>query len=299
MTQTQTSPQGSAPGVGTRFRGLALSATRAGIVVLDRVAPPLAARWALDLWCTLPDNAGRRRDERPAGGVVSHLRRDAGSPLAVEVWGAGPPVYLAHGWGGWRGQLGAFVTPLVDAGHKVVAFDAPGHGDSAPGSLGKRRGNAAEFAQALVDVIAEHGAAAGVVAHSLGGATAALAVRDGAPVTSLVLIAPSPDFIRMTDVFAAQLGYGDGTKRHFLARLAALAKRPVSDFDMTAGADPGTRSLIVHDRLDKEVPYDDGLRLARAWPSAQFVTTEGLGHQRILQDVEVIDRVCRFIAQPG
>ena len=292
MTRTSSSVRSSADGAGARAK---LAAMRGAFAVLDRVASPLAARWALDIWCTLPKQPGLRRDERPGGGVRLDLLRSGGTRLAVETWGEGPPVYLAHGWGGWRGQLGAFIRPLVEAGNRVVAFDAPGHGDSAPGSLGKGRGNATEFARALEDVIDAHGPAAGVVAHSLGGAAASLAIHDGAPVARLALVAPSPDFIRMTDALAARLGYGDETKRRFLALLEWRAHRPLADFDMTARSEPGAPSLIVHDRLDKEVPYDDGARLAGAWPSAEFVTTEGLGHQRILRDAAVIERICRFV----
>jgi len=230
------------------------------------------------------------------GGAVSTLVGRGRTRLAVETWGDGPPVYLVHGWGGWRGQLGSFVAPLVAAGHRVVGFDAPGHGDSAPGVLGARRGNAAEFAQALTDVVAAHGPAAGVIAHSLGGATAALAVHDGAPVARLAVIAPSPDLIRMTEGLSVHLGYGAQTHQRFLAQLAARAERPLADFDMTTLDVRGTPALIVHDRLDKEVPYADGARLAAAWPRAEFVTTEGLGHQRILHDPAVIERVARFVA---
>jgi pimeloyl-ACP methyl ester carboxylesterase len=48
-------------------------------------------------------------------------------------------------------------------------------------------------------------------------------------------------------------------------------------------------TMVVHDRLDKEVPYDEGAKLGTTWPSAELVTTEGLGHQRILRDPEVIN----------
>ena len=55
-------------------------------------------------------------------------------------------------------------------------------------------------------------------------------------------------------------------------------------------------TLIMHDSGDKEVAYAEGLRLAAAWPAAEFVTTSGLGHQRILTDRAVVDEVCRFVA---
>jgi hypothetical protein len=47
--------------------------------------------------------------------------------------------------------------------------------------------------------------------------------------------------------------------------------------------------------LDREVPHDDGQRLAAAWPGSELMTTSGLGHGRILGDASVIDAVVRFV----
>ena len=97
-----------------RIRGLALHAgLRANLAVLQVVAPSRADKLAFDLWCTLPPGSGRRRDHRPFPGDVVRLDVPRGGMAVAEVWGEGPAVYLMHGWGGWRGQLGAFVEPLL------------------------------------------------------------------------------------------------------------------------------------------------------------------------------------------
>ena len=117
------------------YAGLAWLRTVFG--VLQVVAPDAADRKALDVWCTLPPGARRRaHDHRPGGGEVVRLATARGGDAVAEVWGEGPVVLLVHGWGGWRGQLGRFVAPLVDAGHRVVAVDAPGHGDAGAGFMG-------------------------------------------------------------------------------------------------------------------------------------------------------------------
>ena len=274
-----------------------LLALRAAFAVLDRTAPEVGARWALRIWCTLPATAGRRRDERPRAGTRADVLLPDGGRLAVETWGDDDdaPVYLAHGWGGWRGQLGAFVDPLVAAGRRVVAFDAPSHGDSSPGGLGPGRSTAVELADGLAAVAAVHGTPDAVIAHSLGCAAIALALHDGLPARRLALIAPSADPIGMTENLAAMLGYGERTKRRFLDRLEHLAGRPLSDFGLTTLSGTAPPTLIVHDRDDKEVPYTDGAGLAEAWPTAELVTTEGLGHQRILRDPAVVERLTRFL----
>lgn len=271
-----------------------VAAFRAAFAALERVAPGPGSRLAVNLWCTLPDNAGRRRDERPVPGVRS-MMDVAGRSVAVETWGEGPPVYLMHGWGGWRGQLGGFVNPLVEAGFRVIAFDVPGHGDSGPSGLGRGRGNGVEFIQAIQAVAAEFGDPLGVIAHSFGCATTATAIRDGLDVGRLICISPSVDPMTNVNTVARIFGIGPRTIGRMLARIERLAGRSFSDFDPRTV--PGKRppTLVIHDRQDKEVPYAEGKAFQESWPSAELVSTDGLGHQRILRDPQVIDRAVGFL----
>ncbi|WP_199521797.1 alpha/beta fold hydrolase [Jiangella anatolica] len=268
---------------------------------LERVAPAAGAGWAARLWCTLPNTGGRRRDDRPEPGERSSLTLPGGRVVAVESWGFGPPVYLMHGWGGWRGQLGGFVRPLTDAGRRVVAVDAPSHGESGPGRLGRGRATGVEFVEALTAAAGKHGKPAAVIAHSLGSAAAAVAVADGLPAARLALIAPSTNLSEGLALFQRTMGFGQRVGTRMVARLERLAGRPLADFDVTdlsrrTGAElPPT--LVVHDRRDKEVPYDDGAALAAAWPEAELASTDGLGHQRILRDPAVISLVVDYVTR--
>lgn len=269
-----------------------IRAIRAAFAVLERLTPRLGSRWALRLWSTLPGNAGRRRDERPSDGERSAVLLN-GRGVAVETWGSGEPVYLMHGWGGWRGQLGRFVEPLVAAGVRVVALDAPGHGDSEPGSLGPGRGNGAEFAEALRAVAAVHGSPHAVIAHSFGAATTATALHDGLDVDRLVFVAPGVDPLSYVRGLQRVYGFGPRTVEQMIIRIERLAGRSLSDFDPRTMI-TGRPTLIIHDRQDKESPYADGVSLAESWPNAELITTDGLGHQRILRDDEVIRNAVDF-----
>lgn len=278
-----------------RIQALRVAMIKKAFELGERVAPGQMSRWALDLWCTLPGNAGRRRDERPAPGLRSSVIMD-GRQLAVETWGTGSPVYLMHGWGGWRGQLGGFVRPLAESGYRVVALDAPSHGDSDPGSMGKGRGNGLEFARALSAVAAVHGRPEAVIAHSFGCATTAVAMRDGLDVGRLLLIAPSVEPTTYVRAVAKIFGFGPRTMDRLIDRIERLAERPLADFDPRTmpSAETLPPTLIIHDRRDKEIPYAEGEALAAGWPNAELITTDGLGHQRILRDAAVIDRVADF-----
>jgi pimeloyl-ACP methyl ester carboxylesterase len=221
---------------------------------------------------------------------VHRLAVPRGGTVVAEVWGDGPVVYLVHGWGGWRGQLGAFVAPLVEAGYRVVAADAPSHGDSGDGFLGTRRGTVMEMIETLEVVGREFGPGVGVVAHSLGCTVAGQVVAGGLQVERLVLIAPNHGFQDVLDQFVRVLRLSRRTADHLRDELEGITQRPLSAFDLDAlGADgsmPDT--LVVHDRADKETPYQVGAALAEAWPNACLVSTDGLGHQRILADAETV-----------
>lgn len=295
-----------------------LALVRARFAVLQTVSPRRAARLALDLWCTPPDGAGRRRDDRALAGALSTVTTSSGARVVVETWdpytasaddapvgaaghGTGSGVvYLAHGWGGRRGQLGAFVEPLRAAGHRVVAFDAPSHGDSGPGRLGPRRSTMPELADALAAVVREHGEATAVVAHSLGTATTVLAVRDGLPAGRLVLVAAIADVLGQLDGFADLLGLSRPTRALLQSRLSDLAGRPLPELDVrdTLRTHRVPPALVVHDRADKEVPYPVGAALAAAWPEGELLTTDGLGHHRLLRDPDVVRAVVEYVAPP-
>jgi pimeloyl-ACP methyl ester carboxylesterase len=207
-----------------------------------------------------------------------------GGTVAVEVWGKGPVVYLMHGWGGWRGQLGAFVEPLLAAGHRVVAVDAPGHGDADPGFMGAGKGTFVEFVEALDAAGREFGPAAGIIGHSLGSMVAAHVVRDGLPADRLVLIAPNHSFAEIVDQFTHALGLSARTRQQLVRALEEITIRPLGEFDLEPLGADGTMpaTLVMHDRDDKETPYRVGESVAASWPNARLVTSEGLGHQRIL-----------------
>jgi len=61
------------------------------------------------------------------------------------------------------------------------------------------------------------------------------------------------------------------------------------------GARTAQPTLIVHDRADRAAPHAAGEGLARALTGARLMTTEGLGHRRVLSDASVIDAVTRHL----
>ena len=117
--------------------------------VLERTAPWVGSRWAVELWCTPPvfESSLRMPPGVPPGRPVEAFWD--GHRVAGEEWGEGPPVYLVHGWGGQRAHLAIFVKPLVAQGFRVIAFDLPSHNESDRGALAPGRTTAIECADAI------------------------------------------------------------------------------------------------------------------------------------------------------
>jgi len=262
--------------------------------LLERAAPAIGARWAERLWMTLP------KPRRLAGPV------DRGAPFAVpvgggtvagQVWGDGPPVYLVHGWAGSGDQLAAFVGALAARGHRVVAFDAPSHGRSAPGRHGPRSSSIPEFVDALAAVAAVHGDPYAIVAHSMGALAAAAAVVDGLPAERLVLLAPMENPVAQARQLATALGFGERTRRRLIARVERRVGAPMRHFDLPAfgAAVAMPPTLLVHDRDDRSTPVEHAATIAAAWPGASLKVTAGLGHIRLLADPGVVTHVVEFV----
>lgn len=226
-----------------------------------------------------------------------------GHRVAGEQWGEGPPIYLVHGWGGQRAHLAVFVNPLVAAGYRVIAFDLPSHNESEPGALAPGRTTAIECADAIAAMIAAHGPAHAVVAHSLGANATVLAAAAGAPVGRLVFLAPMGEFPLYLDLFAARHGFGRRIRSGLHRRLEARIGRPLHETNLTW---TGRRAnypqlLLIHDPDDPDSPYAASERVATAWPGARLHTTRGLGrlaHYRILRHRPAIRAGLDFIGQP-
>lgn len=238
-----------------------------------------------------------RRPERERAILASGRRFTVDVPLRSPIWGGahtrvtawrwglGPAVLLVHGWEGRGSQLGSFVEPLVQAGLSVIAFDAPAHGDSPGHKL-----YLTDQADAIVAVAGHVGPLHAIVAHSFGAAATLLAhARGGIDASRNVMIAPNVLIDESFDRFARFVGL-DAADRTLLEHNVVRSSGVTLDalrVDRLAGTRDAAL-LVVHDREDKEVDYRHGERLADAWPNARFITTEGLGHRRILRDPGVI-----------
>lgn len=279
------------PGPSAKIRAL-----RLGLAGLAAVSPSLAARAVTRVWFTPPRRpiTAEERARLDAGAALD-LRVD-GRRVAAWSFGDGPTALLVHGWGGHAGQLLDFVAPLVDAGMRAVVLDGLGHGQSDPSPLGRRQGSFVDVARCMLAAAEQVGTPRAILAHSGGAISTNIALGRGLRTDRLVLLAPMARPLQYAAIFEGALGLSHDVVQRWRAHAERRVGFAWRDLDLTTAAAriELPPALVIHDRKDKEVPFTEGQAVAAAWPTADFVATVGLGHQRLLRDPDIIRHAVAF-----
>ncbi|GAB4196268.1 MAG: alpha/beta hydrolase [Wenzhouxiangellaceae bacterium] len=219
------------------------------------------------------------------------LTLDNGVAFESYCWGEGERcILLVHGWESKAAHFKILIDKLLARGYRVAAFDAPGHGLSA--------GNWSDILEYIKIIFAmerEYGPFYGAVGHSLGGLALTNAVKRGLQLQRAVVISAPTKFRAVIDKYAKiidlnrkmQLRLRESVKGYF-----GLGDELWNTFTAYKGLDQvQIAATIFHDEQDDEVLYVEGQCLAQAWPGATLVTTQGLGHRKIIKSDDVTEQI--------
>lgn len=260
---------------------------------------------------------GARRVPREVGYLQAArkkaLRTSAGE-LAAWEWGAAdaPLVGLMHGWEGHGAQLGAFAAPLVAAGFRVLAFDAPGHGDSPGEEL-----SVPSLARILTEIAASEGPWHAGIGHSMGAAAVASAADawasasvaaskstdagasacGGGAMRGLVLLAPPQSQLERLERVAARLELAPDVQAEFFAAVVRRTGATFDEADLRVVARRAPCPVCVfHDPADEDASFEKAQEVVGLWRGARLVPCPGRGHYRILATPEIVRQAVEFIA---
>ena len=139
-----------------------------------------------------------------------------------------------------------------------------------------------------------------MVAHSLGAVAAAHAAANGLPVQRLALLAPSPPPALFLQWFARSLRLPDSISQRMGSAIERVEGVPLARFDPAwLGPRLTLPTLVVHDEGDRVSPLAVGQRLSQAIAGAQLLTTQQLGHRRVLADAAVASAVVSHLRPSG
>jgi pimeloyl-ACP methyl ester carboxylesterase len=256
---------------------------------LSFVAPGIPARFYAKKFVT-PMRRPRPESEKKILARAGESGSFEGN--AYWAWGSGPTVLLVHGWQGRGAQLAAFVEPLVAAGHRVVCWDAPAHGES-PESYA----TVVAIGFALSRFARSQGNLHAIVAHSLGGLAASIAIQEGIQVSKLVLVASPSSMQRIFDRFTKLTRLSKRAARAFQNNVEIFAGRRVDQIDVHQLREISLlpQVLLIHSADDQDVPYAEVFGWQAIFPEAQVSEQKDLGHRRILKDPQVVREALAFL----
>jgi pimeloyl-ACP methyl ester carboxylesterase len=196
-------------------------------------------------------------------------------------WGEGPGVLMVHGWDGRGSQFHRLVAPIVAAGYRAIAFDAPAHGESAGLET-----NYFEYTDAVRHLLRGDAGmpVVKVIAHSFGAAATINAIDKEGLAPDLLLIAPALHLEEFLHASFQRHGIPFGLFREVIG---SLERRYGYDFHrdnpkrlIRRLAQP---CMILHDEFDRLVPIAQSRAAAQANPLVYLQPTRDLGHTRILK----------------
>jgi esterase/lipase len=212
--------------------------------------------------------------------------------VKVYSWGAGPNVLLVHGWSGRGVQLRSFIIPLVKKGYKVSLFDARAHGRSQG-----FRTDVVDFEILIRKIANAVGGIDSIIAHSLGGAASIRTVLDGLPVNKLVCIGTPASLDYLFENFSSYLQLpGNIEQKHKLMFEQKHGESIWMRYSLHQQVSQlMVEGLLIHDKMDPEVPIQCSQRLHRNWKKSRLLQTDGLANNTILDDPQVVDTAVNFI----
>jgi len=238
-----------------------------------------------------------RQNERAilASAVHKTLRNNA-VDVHTYQWGDGRrPVLLIHGWESRGSRFSPLVRQLVLDGFSPITFDLPGHGDS-----GGKTTTIIECKDICLELSKRFGEFEAVIAHSIGVLCAFYVIKNSVKSKRIVAIGGVAEFRYLIEKFCRTFKVPASVKLGLTRRVEGLFT-PIDNiwerFSVDYAAEQLTQPvLVVHDHDDEIVNFDQGEKIAASFNNqAQVLYTRGLGHKRVLADVQVVETVGQFL----
>ena len=267
---------------------IALTLFRARNRVMGTLLPGKAARSAQQLFLS-PRKFPLKDWEWEMEQQGRRIKLEQG--LSAISWGQSRrKILLVHGWESRATQMSGFVNALTEAGFQVIAIDGPAHGLSQG-----RKANPYLFSKAVLQACRELGPFEGIIGHSMGGNALATAIAEGLECPKVVLISSPASIDRVLQRFSEFIGLPKRSRDQFVQLVEEAVGIPASELNTANNLSrSGSKGLVIHDRNDPEIPYDEALEIVGKWPASSLFSTEGFGHRAIVRQDLVWNKVAEF-----
>ncbi|WP_179345497.1 alpha/beta fold hydrolase [Winogradskyella ursingii] len=211
--------------------------------------------------------------------------------IATYRWkGTGKTILLAHGWESNASRWNYLLDALKAENYNIITLDAPAHGHSE-----SRQFNAILYSE-FINVVAQKFQPEVILGHSVGGmATVFCQYKYKIPSVKKVVLLGSP--AHFTGVFArykSMMGYNRRISNGMEKLVQERYNKPTDYFSAANFTkDFDIDGLIIHDKKDRVIPYEDALLFDKKFKNSELITTEGFGHSLI--DASLTPKIVEFI----
>ena len=207
------------------------------------------------------------------------------------VWpGNDEVILLIHGWESNSSRWKKALPHLLTLGKTIVAIDAPAHGLTSGNEF-----NVPIYAE-IIQLAIEKFKPKFLIGHSIGGASIIYNQYKypNANIKKQVLLGTPDEVIIIFRNYFKLLSLNVTNQKMFLDYFKSNYNLDVAIFSGTTFAkDNKTETLIVHDKTDAIVLFDEGLKLEKAFEYGTFVQTNSLGHS--LHRDQVYQKIVSFL----
>ena len=266
---------------------------------ISKLAPATAGKMAFELFCTPYPKYKKRK----APAIFHHATKRTvvltdQTKIHGFEWLPSKPndqtVLIAHGYASYAYKFEHYIAPLLKMGYRVLAFDAPAHGQSEGKHI-----HVVVYQEAIQKIIEQAGPVHHFIGHSLGALTLSMIAEkiDQADARKFVLIAPATKTTTTFANFFKMMHLNEVTKAAFLQDVSNRTSHTVDHF----AADRALTNykgpiLWVHDEKDMVCPYEDIINFKENAPSnIKFLITNGLGHNKVYKTAEIMDQIMTFL----
>ena len=266
---------------------------------ISKLAPATAGRMAFELFCTPYPKYKKRK----APAIFHHAtKRTVVLSDQTKIHGFewlpsksnDQTVLIAHGYASYTYKFEHDIAPLLKMGYRVLAFDAPAHGQSEGKHI-----HVVVYQEAIQKIMEQAGPVNHFIGHSLGALTLSMIAEkiDQADARKFVLIAPATKTTTTFANFFKMMHLNEVTKAAFLQDVSNRTSYTVDHFAADrALANFKGPMLWVHDEKDMVCPYEDIIHFKENAPSnIKFLITNGLGHNKVYKTAEVMDQIMSFL----
>lgn len=257
---------------------------------ISHISTSLAAKLAMQLFSTPQIGKSKKMDVVFLNtSIQKELVYEDISIMTYQWIGKKGTILLVHGWESNTSRWKKLIEILKKLDYNIVALDAPAHGNTSGKTF-----NAIIYSE-CINVVTKAYNPSIIIGHSVGGmATIFFQHKYQFPLEKLILLGAPSNISGIYNRYTNMMNYNNKV-------IGALNELTLKQFhhlpDYFSAArfskEIQVKSLIIHDKEDRIIPYSDALDYQAHYKNSKLISTSGMGHG--LKANEINDYILDFI----